>query len=136
MSIVQSLYCAPPPHHLLLPSLEAPGTGGTEWWLGGGGGGGGVVKARQVIPLQARQDWNSDLPAGCALHCNVEAVEDGGGCALELWWMCSSDRWKGLRLSLNPSPAYKPILLLVTLLQFPLSFLRLEVAQKRESLVA
>ena len=59
-----------------------------------------------------------------------------GGCALELWWMCSSDRWKGLRLSLNPSPAYKPILLLVTLLQFPLSFLRLELAQKRESLVA
>ena len=101
-----------------------------------GAGGRGVVKARQVIPLQARQDWNSDLPAGCALHCNVEAVEDGGGCALELWWMCSSDRWKGLRLSLNPSPAYKPILLLVTLLQFPLSFLRLEVAQKRESLVA
>ena len=51
-----------------------------------GAGGRGVVKARQVIPLQARQDWNSDLPAGCALHCNVEAVEDGGGgCALELW---------------------------------------------------
>ena len=39
---------------------------------------GGVVKARQVIPLQARQDWNSDLPAGGTLLCaalhNVDVV--------------------------------------------------------------
>ena len=43
-----------------------------------GAGGRGVVKARQVIPLQARQDWNSDLPAGGTLLCaalhNVDVV--------------------------------------------------------------
>ena len=63
MSIVQSLYCAPPLttccYHHWKPLARGVRSGGVV---------GGVVKARQVIPLQARQDWNSDLPAAWALH--------------------------------------------------------------------
>ena len=82
---VQSLYCAPPPLTTCCYHHWKPLARGVR--AGGGGGGRGVVKARQVIPLQARQDWNSDLPAGAA-HCSENMFSamwkqcTGGQCRL------------------------------------------------------
>ena len=76
-----------PPHHLLLPSLEAPGTGGTGWGRRGREGGRKSEASNSITGKTRLEQWFTCW--SCALHwehvlCNVEAVhwcpvQIGGG---------------------------------------------------------
>lgn len=75
-----TVLCPSPPHHLLLPSLEAPGTGGTGWGRRGREGGRKSEASNSITGKTRLEQWFTCW--SCALlweHvlCNVEAVH---------WW--------------------------------------------------